>query len=67
MTALLELPADNAETDRTPAQLDRDEIERRAYFHYLDRGRADGFAFDDWIAAETELRQESTLAPTATR
>ena len=31
----------------------------RAYFHYLDRGRVDGLALEDWLAAEIELREET--------
>jgi DUF2934 family protein len=33
-----------------------DEIAKRAYELYLDRGAVDGFALDDWMQAETELR-----------
>ena len=64
MATVLELPPDTATMDGTGPVLDHDEIERRAYFRYLDRGGVDGFAFEDWIAAETELRQEATLEPT---
>jgi Protein of unknown function (DUF2934) len=39
--------------------LDHEELERRAYFHYLDRGCADGLALEDWLAAESELREET--------
>ena len=35
----------------------RDQIEERAYYHYLERGRSDGRALDDWLTAEAELRQ----------
>jgi hypothetical protein len=64
MATVLELPPDTASTDRIQPPLDHDEIERRAYFRYLDRGCADGCAFDDWIAAETELKQEFASDPT---
>jgi hypothetical protein len=30
-------------------------IERRAYEIYLERGRDDGHALDDWLRAEAEL------------
>ena len=35
----------------------RDEVQERAYYRYLERGRADGQALDDWLAAETEAGQ----------
>lgn len=31
-----------------------DEIRLRAYFRYVARGRQDGCALDDWLAAERE-------------
>ena len=33
----------------------QEHIRRRAYQLYVDRGRQDGFALDDWLQAETEL------------
>ena len=39
-------------TDNGPAGED---IERRAYELYLARGRADGYALEDWLQAEREL------------
>jgi hypothetical protein len=47
-------PATAASSDLTP---DRDQIAQRAYYLYLDRGRADGSALDDWLRAEKEIRQ----------
>jgi hypothetical protein len=32
------------------------EIQERAYYLYVDRGRIDGFDREDWYLAETELR-----------
>lgn len=32
------------------------DIQERAYYRYLDRGRIDGFDREDWYLAETELR-----------
>ena len=32
------------------------EIQERAYYRYVDRGRIDGFDREDWRLAETELR-----------
>ena len=33
-----------------------DDIARRAYERYEARGRTDGYALDDWLDAERELR-----------
>jgi hypothetical protein len=33
-----------------------EEIRRRAYIRYLERGATDGRDFDDWLEAERELR-----------
>jgi len=35
-----------------------DDIRRRAYQRYLERGGGDGQDFDDWLEAERELRQK---------
>jgi hypothetical protein len=37
---------------------DRDEIQERAYFRYVERGRTDGQAMDDWLVAEAEIRRK---------
>ena len=37
------------------------EIQERAYYRYLDRGRIDGFDREDWSLAETELRTQPAL------
>lgn len=37
--------------------LRHDEIARRAYELYEQRGRGDGWDWDDWFRAEHELRQ----------
>ena len=34
-----------------------EEIRMRAYRRYLERGGGDGEDFDDWLAAERELKQ----------
>jgi len=34
----------------------QDEIARRAYEHFVVRGRSDGYDVDDWLVAERELR-----------
>ena len=41
---------------QTQAEPNRDQIQERAYFRYVERGRADGNALDDWLVAETEIR-----------
>jgi len=56
MTELLEAPPQVDETQSVASEHDREDIERRAYFRYLERGRADGFALGDWVAAEAELK-----------
>jgi len=33
-----------------------DDIRRRAYQRYLERGAGDGYDFEDWLEAERELR-----------
>jgi len=38
---------------------DQDEIRRRAYQRYLERGGGDGQDFDDWLEAERELQRQS--------
>jgi hypothetical protein len=35
----------------------REEIERRAYEKYLERGQRDGQDIDDWLIAENELSE----------
>jgi hypothetical protein len=35
-----------------------DEIRMRAYERYLERGGGHGADFDDWLAAESDLRKE---------
>ena len=36
-----------------------EQVQERAYFRYLERGRTDGQALDDWLVAEGELRQKA--------
>lgn len=42
-------------SDENKTSPDQEEIRRRAYEIYSARGRADGKALDDWLAAEQEL------------
>jgi hypothetical protein len=57
----------NGVTDAPPRSDDarRQEIARRAYGRYCERGRIDGFDVEDWLAAEQELIQESASEATA--
>ena len=41
------------------AEPSRDQIQERAYYRYVERGRADGKALDDWLVAETEFRGQA--------
>lgn len=44
------------------------EIEQRAYELYVARGKEDGHALEDWLAAEKELTQPSdSSVPSTTR
>ena len=45
-----------ASTDPQPVH---DQIEERAYYHYLQRGQSDGHDLEDWLTAEAELRQRA--------
>ena len=40
----------------TTARPTYDQIAEAAYLRYLSRGRGDGRDFDDWVAAEQELK-----------
>jgi hypothetical protein len=37
-----------------------EDIRRRAYERYVERGGKDGWHFDDWIEAEKELRSQNS-------
>jgi len=41
---------------------DPQEIERRAYQFYLERGGAPGHDFEDWLQAERELKEVRQVA-----
>lgn len=45
------------------ADLREHEIRERAYEHYVKRGRKDGFAMQDWLNAERELREGRRAEP----
>jgi len=40
------------------ATLSQEAIAQRAYELFLQRGQAHGYALDDWLQAERELREE---------
>jgi len=42
-----------------------EQIRRRAYELYEERGRQDGFAEQDWLRAESELTSDQTLKAAA--
>lgn len=42
-----------------------EQIRRRAYELYEQRGRGDGFALDDWLQAESELTASKAKRATA--
>ncbi len=42
----------------SPRKVTDEEIRQRAYDIYLKRGAASGFALDDWLQAEQELRRK---------
>lgn len=44
-----------------------EEIQRRAYELYLQRGGQEGYALDDWLKAENELRGQFQQSPAPTR
>jgi hypothetical protein len=49
-------PAESTSADTPPAEPSVDDIRRRAYQRYLERGGLHGQHFDDWLEAEKELR-----------
>ncbi len=49
-------PTAQTTSDAQAARL-RDEVQERAYYRYVERGRTDGQAMEDWLAAESEIRQ----------
>ena len=57
-------PASTARKTKTPAaaaapEPSIDDIRRRAYERYMERGGKDGWHFDDWIEAEKELKSKN--------
>ena len=59
---MAEAVAPEAAEESAPLSSDPSEsdIRARAYQRYLERGGSDGGDFDDWVAAERELRKDRT-------
>ena len=53
-------PSARQQNSHLGATPNRDEVQERAYFRYVERGRTDGKAMDDWLIAETEIRQKTS-------
>jgi Protein of unknown function (DUF2934) len=67
MPALLERPSVEEDTPPSvPEPIPHEEIKVRAYFRYINRGSLDGFAVEDWLEAERELREEAETRDIAT-
>jgi hypothetical protein len=49
-------PTDTIGSASTASEPSEEEIRRRAYQRYLERGGGHGMAFDDWLEAERELK-----------
>jgi hypothetical protein len=45
----------------------KEEIARRAHELYVERGRQDGRALEDWVRAEKELSQDTVAGPSKTK
>jgi len=52
-------PTQRTTSDAHAASI-QDEVQERAYYRYVERGRTDGRALEDWLAAESEIRQASS-------
>ena len=50
------------ESEKIKEQLTHQQIERRAYEIYLQRGGEEGRALEDWLIAEKELSQKTLQA-----
>ena len=50
-----EIPVTDPEPEPPQERPREDQIRDRAYLRYIDRGREEGRAEEDWIAAEQEL------------
>ena len=61
---VLTMPSGESPTPRTiAAGMSENDIARRAFELYCDRGRQDGHDVDDWLNAERELRDAVVPRP----
>ena len=51
-----------SDNNKVPTAITPDDIAKRAYALYLARGGEDGHDVEDWLAAESELREELSYA-----
>jgi Protein of unknown function (DUF2934) len=56
---VLSMPSVESPTAATIGRVTENDIARRAFELYCDRGRQDGHDIDDWLTAERELRDMS--------
>ena len=61
MPSLLRAPNQTTESTSKP----QEQIRRRAYELYEQRGRDDGHELDDWLLAESELAQQKAMTAAA--
>lgn len=55
------MPTSTVKTQRTKPPVDlREQVHRRAYELYEQRGREDGHELDDWLQAESEVVPKKT-------
>jgi Protein of unknown function (DUF2934) len=61
-----QMPTLPTETRATESPVDiQEQVRRRAFDLYKQRGREDGHDLDDWLQAESELVQQRTKAVAA--
>ena len=51
-------PNDTIRPESTSSEPSEEEIRRRAYQRYLERGGGHGMEFEDWLEAERELKKQ---------
>lgn len=60
------MPTSTIETETKKAPFDRQEqVRRRAYELYEQRGREEGHELDDWLQAESEVVPQKAMTVTA--
>jgi len=60
------MPTSTAEIHTTQPPVDlQEQVRRRAYELYEERGREDGHELEDWLQAESEVVQKSAKAVAA--